>query len=530
MSASVGGVLKNLFGSLEQRWIFYRKSRRYDVPRVVEIRLVEQGVHNKPKGKGWHRAKHDLRSKYLRVVGKEKNLHLYYRTVGGPEEENRRRRKEQLPDQDPITELDIVYGDNPAWPGFDIAGVITTSHPDMGAARVALSYRRKPQKREPVLPPQFRNDGKFKILQLADLHFSVTPEPCRDVKRPEDCVAKNDTLALIEYWLDQEQPDMVVFTGDQLNGQKTSWDERSVLPLYAAPIIARKLPWAAIMGNHDSEKGSISREEQMRLIQNMPYSLSMIGPATIEGAGNYYVELLSPFKDRTRIATLWFLDSGTHAPANKWKPWEKPGYGFVHKDQIDWWRTRNAKLGQLLRPYKPDGAEDLGPQWRRDTWESGADQGQTLKRAPAIMFTHIPVPEAFAPADVDAAGRQLIVGLREETATFAGAQAQPGIFDAITDEVSHAAGDVQGLGEQSVKLLVHGHMHLNEDCRRVRGVWICFGGGSSFAGYGKDSFKRRARVIEFSDWGETIKTWHRLEHEDKRTDEITLVPHEGRSA
>lgn len=41
---------------------------------------------------------------------------------------------------------------------------------------------------------------------------------------------------------------MVVFSGDQLNGQKTSYDSTSVLAKFAAPVIKRKIPWAAVFG------------------------------------------------------------------------------------------------------------------------------------------------------------------------------------------------------------------------------------------------------------------------------------------
>lgn len=39
-----------------------------------------------------------------------------------------------------------------------------------------------------------------------------------------------------------------VFSGDQLNGQKTSYDARSVLAKFASPVIDRQIPWAAVFG------------------------------------------------------------------------------------------------------------------------------------------------------------------------------------------------------------------------------------------------------------------------------------------
>jgi predicted MPP superfamily phosphohydrolase len=97
------------------------------------------------------------------------------------------------------------------------------------------------------IAPLFKEDGSFKILQLADLHFGVRHEPCREVEF--ECVGDVDTLKLVERWLDAEKPDLVVFSGDQLNGQRSSWDEKSVIPKHITPVIQRGIPWTSIMGN-----------------------------------------------------------------------------------------------------------------------------------------------------------------------------------------------------------------------------------------------------------------------------------------
>lgn len=49
-------------------------------------------------------------------------------------------------------------------------------------------------------------------MQLADEHLSVDSEKCRDTLR-NPCVADNDTTALVERWLDDERPDLVVLSG-----------------------------------------------------------------------------------------------------------------------------------------------------------------------------------------------------------------------------------------------------------------------------------------------------------------------------
>ena len=116
-------------------------------------------------------------------------------------------------------------------------------------------------------------------MQIADLHFSVGAGPCRDPSSPCDGGAYAYTESLVERALDEERPDLVVFTGDQLNGQGTSWDAVSVLAKFAAPVISRRIPWAAVFGNHDAEdargSGSIG-VTRLRLMQGLPYSLVQI--------------------------------------------------------------------------------------------------------------------------------------------------------------------------------------------------------------------------------------------------------------
>lgn len=563
LGVSAGGILTNLFGSIEQRYLFYRKSRRRDVQNVVELKLVEQGQTPPSGGDDWHRIKDGLRSKVVRMMSGEKSLHLYYRTITPAQRDQAKlgfwKRDSNSP-KDAITELDLVYGDNPPWPGFAAAGIVSDSHPAMASARVTLTYRRQPTRKPPLTPLTFKADGSFKILQLADLHFSVSPEPCRDFD-PKDprwaargCLSKNDTLALVDSWLDTEKPDMVVLTGDQLNGQGTSWDPYSVLSLWTQPLIKRKIPYAVILGNHDSESGPLSRAELMQVIANMPYSYSSVGPAMVTGEGNYHLKLESPLADKGHVATLWFMDTGTHAEKDKWKPWTKPGYGYVHKDQIKWFEEKYAAIKEVLLPYKPDGAQDLPPQpWKRDkVWDAGdADSGRVLGRPPSVVFMHIPVPESMNPVDQGVLPKvvnptqsspekgALIVGDRKETATYEGAQAQPGIFDLFTTLNSHSSSPSSSTphytsssttadqGNAGIRLVVHGHMHLNSDCRRVNNVWICFGGGSSLAGYGSPTVHRRARVIVLEDWASRIRTYHRIsspnpEEAGKRFDEFVL--------
>ena len=145
----------------------------------------------------------------------------------------------------------------------------------------------------PQAPPlHFSHDGKYKILQVADLHYSVSAGVCRDTVLSPCVGADNISNSLLSHVLDIEKPDLVVFSGDQLNGQGTSWDVKSVLAKFAQSVTDRGIPWAAVFGNHDDEDGE-SRARQLRYMQNLPYSLVEPGPKDIHGVGNYVLKVWS---------------------------------------------------------------------------------------------------------------------------------------------------------------------------------------------------------------------------------------------
>lgn len=145
----------------------------------------------------------------------------------------------------------------------------------------------------PRAPPlHFSREGKFRVLQIADLHFSVSRGVCRDTILSPCEHSDNLTSNLLSHVLDEESPDLVVFTGDQLNGQGTSWDAKSVLAKFAKAVSDRKIPWAVVFGNHEEDDGT-RKEEQIRYMQGLPYSLVEAGPTDIHGVGNYVLKVKS---------------------------------------------------------------------------------------------------------------------------------------------------------------------------------------------------------------------------------------------
>src|SRR2546429_2843551 len=109
-------------------------------------------------------------------------------------------------------------------------------------------------------PLRFRSDGTFTIAQITDLHWTIGGEADQRT---------NELTALV---LDAERPDLVVLTGDIIDGKgcpdpAESWRQA------VAPIVERGLPWAAGFGNHDDE-GTLSRTELMEVQWALPGCLT----------------------------------------------------------------------------------------------------------------------------------------------------------------------------------------------------------------------------------------------------------------
>ena len=66
----------------------------------------------------------------------------------------------------------------------------------------------------------FHSDGKFKIMQVADVHFGDgTTDKCQDLTEKEErfkCSSLNST-DFIEEIYDLEKPDLIVYTGDNID-------------------------------------------------------------------------------------------------------------------------------------------------------------------------------------------------------------------------------------------------------------------------------------------------------------------------
>ncbi|XP_014499101.1 probable inactive purple acid phosphatase 29 [Vigna radiata var. radiata] len=335
-------------------------------------------------------------------------------------------------------------------------------------------------------PPQqqklrFGENGQFKILQIADLHYANGKTThCLDVLRSQYASCSDlNTTAFIQRIILAEKPNLIVFTGDNIFGHDASDPAKSMDEAFA-PAIASNIPWVAVLGNHDQE-GSLSRKGVMKYIAGMKNTLSIVNPPDvhiINGYGNYNLEVGgvkgTDFENKS-VLNLYFLDSGDYSKV----PFI-PGYGWIKPSQQLWFRRTSKKLRKAYMN---------GPVPQKEP-------------APGLAYFHIPLPEY---AKFDSSN---FTGVKQEG--ISSASVNSGFFTTLVE-----SGDV--------KAVFTGHDHVNDFCGKLTGINLCYAGGFGYHAYGKAGWSRRARVVvvslektENGHWEDvkSVKTWKRLDDQN----------------
>lgn len=138
-----------------------------------------------------------------------------------------------------VTGVDVLFGDDAteARPGWRIVGTSLLLDGGSSIPATHVTIKRGGEQTVPKPVPRIGDNGRFKIMQLADLHLSTGVGVCRDYL-PADwnggrCEADPRTLDFVSKILEEERPNLVVLSGDQVNGE-TAPDTQSVSD-YPAP-------------------------------------------------------------------------------------------------------------------------------------------------------------------------------------------------------------------------------------------------------------------------------------------------------
>jgi predicted phosphodiesterase len=290
---------------------------------------------------------------------------------------------------------------------------------------------------------QFRPDGTFTIVQLTDLHILNGDE--NDSK----------TKQLASQILETERPDLIVVTGDLIEGNKCERPYESFRDAVSF-IDGKQIPWAFVFGNHDAENGT-PKEKLMDMLQETKYGLTEPGPAEIHGMSNYVLPILAAEGSRT-AACLYMLDSGEKTPT------VVRGYDWIRHDQIGWYRERSSEM-------------------------TARNGGTPL---PALAFFHIPLPEY-----ADLWNFHTCYGVHKDPA-FGCPRVNSGFFASAVE-----MGDVMGI--------FVGHCHGNDFQGTLHGIRLCHGRACGFNGYGREGLLRGARVIRLRQDERGFETWIRQE-------------------
>lgn len=296
---------------------------------------------------------------------------------------------------------------------------------------------------------KFRADGTFRIVVFAD---------CQDDYSPDSRMINFMGTAL-----DNEKPDLVVFTGDNVVESSISRFTTGLQKLLQ-PLISRNIPYAYTLGNHDAEQ--IDKAQMHDVYMSLGRCMTYNADDRIYGYGNCNIPIYS--HDGTEMLfNLWMLDTGSDS---------------VHYDQLDWFKRTDKAIEEA--------------------------QGHKIN---SLVFQHIIMRECVnfltkATSSLSSTrsynGIEYAKKLNSNAFGYLGEFPCPGgnsgEFDAL-----RGRGDVLGI--------VTGHDHSNSFVGRYDGIDFIQTPGMSFASYG-DTNCRGYRVIELNENNPSAYSTHTVKY------------------
>ena len=297
-------------------------------------------------------------------------------------------------------------------------------------------------------------DGSFKVLMFSDIHFYS----------PADLQA-GKSLQYINETIDRENPDLVLFAGDNWWDLASEEEFRGYIEILVGHIEEKQIPWAHVFGNHDDENEpngwtkSIHQSVQQQICEEFEYCVSKAGEEYLSGTGNYVLPILS--HDGTKIVyNIWALDSGAYAhylsSGNLTDSFTDNAsathnntfyskYEGIQRNQVDWY----VETSQLLEEYNGE-------------------------KIPAMMYFHIPLQETYTAwksahlYGINGTNRtekqnnsMQIIGTKNPDEGICAPTHNAGLFDAAVER-----GDV--------KLMAYGHDHVHDFSVVYQGINLCY--------------------------------------------------------
>ena len=282
---------------------------------------------------------------------------------------------------------------------------------------------------------QYNEDGSFRVLILADTHVQVD----------SNTTAVNALKDRIKLLVDKENPNLVIFTGDNTLRAKSEEALRACIDVFAGYLEEKKIPWCHVYGNHDYESQAISKAEQQAIYESYEYCISKDEGFSTDRVGNYVHAIYN--KDGSIGSVIYFLDSGEYS---------RYTWGYIMENQVEWYK----KSSELLQEY---------------------NDGKVIN---GMMAFHVPMVENQY-AYENRENKEIVYdwnGFRNEPINCA--NYVTGLFEAILER-----GDV--------KAVVTGHDHKNDYAFNYKGVKLTSSPTVSDLGYFA-SHTQGARVFDLN--------------------------------
>ena len=297
------------------------------------------------------------------------------------------------------------------------------------------------------------NNGKFRILTFSDHH---------GIKNYDRRIVR-DMDAIIE----GVRPDLVLWIGDIAWGDAVENEAslRHYLDGVTSPCERRKIPWAFVFGNHDSEK-NMTNEKQFGIYSGYEYCVSKRGPEDVAGVGNFVLPVYGT--DGSEIVlNVWGLDSHNSM---------RDYIGEFNLNKDPWF----FNLPDPMYPYS--GYDSIRFNQIMWYWNSSEELNRYVgKKIPGLMFFHIPIPEFIVLYRNTA--QTHYKGTRRESVGCG--PIDSGLFNALVER-----------GE--VNTVVCGHDHINDFEGEFCNIRLAMDAGIGYDGY-CDEDLRGGRVIDYDE-------------------------------
>lgn len=322
------------------------------------------------------------------------------------------------------------------------------------------------------------NNGKFTVLQVSD---------------PQDLQFVRKTMVkMLDAAYDRVNPDLVVFTGDNILGnhlRDARFGSRKVILSpdgeyeamktaihhLAEPVDRRGIPFTMIYGNHD-DMNFISKEKQAEIWRGYDSFVGLDDSGDSGDVATFNLPVMSSDGKKTAF-NLWFIDSARLDKA------EEKCHTGVKKQAVEWYINKSNLLKE----------------------QNGG------KPVPSVLFQHIPFSEMTrlnSPCKKDDYGALPLFKKGEPEKYI---RLDPAVADGFLGEPIDGCeennGEFDAIKKQGdVAAAVFGHDHRNNFIAELDGIRIFQSSAASFRCYGNRF--RGVRVIEINEnEPESVKTY-----------------------